>query len=37
MPGPDAYVLPQTVKPTKYALKMQPNMEEFTFIGGGVR
>jgi len=33
MPGPDAYVLPQTVRPTKYALKMQPNMEEFTFTG----
>ena len=33
MPGPDAYILPQTVKPTKYALKMQPNMEEFTFTG----
>jgi len=33
MPGPDAYVLPPTVKPTKYALKMQPNMEQFTFTG----
>ncbi|HIN06289.1 MAG TPA: M1 family peptidase, partial [Dehalococcoidia bacterium] len=33
MPGPDAYILPQTVKPIKYALKMQPNMEEFTFTG----
>ena len=33
MPGSDAYVLPQTVKPTRYALKMQPNMEQFTFTG----
>ena len=33
MPGPDAYVLPQSVRPTKYTLKIQPDLEQFTFTG----
>lgn len=33
MPGSDAYVLPQAVKPTKYSLKLQPDLEQFTFSG----
>ena len=33
MPGSDAYVLPQAVRPTKYTLKIQPDLEQFTFTG----
>ncbi|PKB73275.1 MAG: hypothetical protein BZY75_02675 [SAR202 cluster bacterium Io17-Chloro-G7] len=33
MPGSDAYVLPQAVRPTKYTLKIQPDLEQFTFSG----
>ena len=33
MPGSDAYILPQAVRPTKYTLKIQPDLEQFTFTG----
>ena len=33
MPGTDAYVLPKAVRPTKYTLKIQPDLEQFTFTG----
>ncbi len=31
MPESEAYVLPAAVRPTKYTLKLQPNMERSTF------
>ena len=33
MPGSAEYVLPQAVRPTKYTLKFQPDMENYTFTG----
>ncbi len=33
MPESDAYVLPGAVRPTKYTLKLQPDMEQSTFSG----
>ncbi|MEC9238797.1 MAG: M1 family metallopeptidase [Chloroflexota bacterium] len=33
MPAPDAVVLPETARPSKYRIKLQPDLKNFTFDG----
>ena len=33
MPPPEAFLLPVAVRPTKYTINLQPDLEEFTFKG----